>query len=222
MSVNKIIVAIDENQMNRIVYLIDELSSEIKWVKVGMEAYFSLGPSLIEYYQKKGLKIFLDLKLFDIPTTVAKSIATLAKMNIDILNIHAQGGYDMMARAKEALLHSSHPPLLIAVTKLTSTDEKEAQSNSVLLAQEAYKAGLDGVVASALDAKLIKEKTHSSFKIISPGIRASSDLQNDQQRTMSAHDALKNGADYLVIGRPITAAHKPREAFQNIIQGINI
>ena len=90
MSVNKIIVAIDENQMNRIVYLIDELSSEIKWVKVGMEAYFSLGPSLIEKNKKKGLKIFLDLKLFDIPTTVAKNIATLAKMNVDILNMHAQ------------------------------------------------------------------------------------------------------------------------------------
>ncbi len=221
MKSDKIIVAIDESKMDRITYLVNEISPEIKWVKVGMEAYFALGPSLIHFYQQKGFKIFLDLKLFDIPTTVAKSIATLAKMNVDILNIHALGGYEMMVRAKEAIEKTSHPPLLIAVTKLTSTELSDAPESSLFLAEEAYRAGLDGVVASALDAPEIKEKTHSSFKIISPGIRSQLDDKNDQKRTMSPQDALRNGADFLVIGRPITAATSPREALQYIIQGMN-
>lgn len=188
------------------------------FVKVGMELFYAAGPGIISYLKEKNLKIFLDLKLHDIPNTVASAITALNKFEIDILNVHASGTIKMMQAAKEACTPKTK---LIAVTQLTSTDENTlnhelkisgSMQEAVLnLAQNTKKAGLDGIVCSAQESQLIKDKI-DNFITICPGIRFADGDKQDQKRVCTPEQAFNNKADYIVMGRAITKAEDPIES----------
>lgn len=190
------------------------------YVKVGMELYYSIGPEIITFLKNKGHSVFLDLKLHDIPNTVASSMRVLSKLGVDMTNVHAAGGVEMMTQAKKALGKETK---LIAVTQLTSTNEKQMQedqniqtslSDSVQhYAKKAKEAGLDGVVCSAHEVSVIKNVTDSSFICLTPGIRPSGSDVGDQKRVMTPSEAKSIGSDYIVVGRPITRASNPLEAY---------
>lgn len=198
-------------------------SAKPSFVKVGMELFYSEGPDILKYLKDFNLQIFLDLKLHDIPTTVYKSIKSLAAYDVDIINVHALGGLDMMHRAKEAILEKNLKIKIIGVTILTSLNQAQMQSelkinddldNMVLqLARNAYNSGLDGVVCSAQEASLISQELGSNFIKICPGIRFADAATHDQERVMTPEMAIANGADYLVIGRNITQSEDPRKFF---------
>lgn len=190
------------------------------YVKVGMELYYAIGPEIITFLKNKGHSVFLDLKLHDIPNTVASSMRVLSKLGVDMTNVHAAGGVEMMTQAKKALGKETK---LIAVTQLTSTNEKQMQedqniqtslSDSVQhYAKKAMEAGLDGVVCSAHEVSVIKDVTDSSFICLTPGIRPSGSDVGDQKRVMTPSEAKSIGSDYIVVGRPITRASNPLEAY---------
>lgn len=190
------------------------------YVKVGMELYYAIGPEIITFLKNKGHSVFLDLKLHDIPNTVASSMRVLSKLGVDMTNVHAAGGVEMMVQAKKALGKETK---LIAVTQLTSTNEKQMQedqniqtslSDSVQhYAKKAKEAGLDGVVCSAHEVSVIKDVTDSSFICLTPGIRPSGSDVGDQKRVMTPSEAKSIGSDYIVVGRPITRASNPLEAY---------
>lgn len=190
------------------------------YVKVGMELYYAIGPEIITFLKNKGHSVFLDLKLHDIPNTVASSMRVLSKLGVDMTNVHAAGGVEMMTQAKKALGKETK---LIAVTQLTSTNEKQMQedqniqtslSDSVQhYAKKAKEAGLDGVVCSAHEVSVIKDVTDSSFICLTPGIRPSGSDVGDQKRVMTPSEAKSIGSDYIVVGRPITRASNPLEAY---------
>lgn len=193
------------------------------YVKVGMELYYAIGPEIITFLKNKGHSVFLDLKLHDIPNTVASSMRVLSKLGVDMTNVHAAGGVEMMVQAKKALGKETK---LIAVTQLTSTNEKQMQedqniqtslSDSVKhYAKKAKEAGLDGVVCSAHEVSVIKNVTDSSFICLTPGIRPSGSDVGDQKRVMTPSEAKSIGSDYIVVGRPITRASNPLEAYHLI------
>lgn len=193
------------------------------YVKVGMELYYAIGPEIITFLKNKGHSVFLDLKLHDIPNTVASSMRVLSKLGVDMTNVHAAGGVEMMTQAKKALGKETK---LIAVTQLTSTNEKQMQedqniqtslSDSVQhYAKKAKEAGLDGVVCSAHEVSVIKDVTDSSFICLTPGIRPSGSDIGDQKRVMTPSEAKSIGSDYIVVGRPITRASNPLEAYYHI------
>lgn len=193
------------------------------YVKVGMELYYAIGPKIITFLKNKGHSVFLDLKLHDIPNTVASSMRVLSKLGVDMTNVHAAGGVEMMVQAKKALGKETK---LIAVTQLTSTNEKQMQedqniqtslSDSVKhYAKKAKEAGLDGVVCSAHEVSVIKDVTDSSFICLTPGIRPSGSDVGDQKRVMTPSEAKSIGSDYIVVGRPITRASNPLEAYHLI------
>lgn len=193
------------------------------YVKVGMELYYAIGPEIITFLKNKGHSVFLDLKLHDIPNTVASSMRVLSKLGVDMTNVHAAGGVEMMVQAKKALGKETK---LIAVTQLTSTNEKQMQedqniqtslSDSVQhYAKKAKEAGLDGVVCSAHEVSVIKDVTDSSFICLTPGIRPSGSDVGDQKRVMTPSEAKSIGSDYIVVGRPITRASNPLEAYHLI------
>lgn len=193
------------------------------YVKVGMELYYAVGPEIITFLKNKGHSVFLDLKLHDIPNTVASSMRVLSKLGVDMTNVHAAGGVEMMVQAKKALGKETK---LIAVTQLTSTNEKQMQedqniqtslSDSVQhYAKKAKEAGLDGVVCSAHEVSVIKDVTDSSFICLTPGIRPSGSDVGDQKRVMTPSEAKSIGSDYIVVGRPITRASNPLEAYHLI------
>lgn len=193
------------------------------YVKVGMELYYAIGPEIITFLKNKGHSVFLDLKLHDIPNTVASSMRVLSKLGVDMTNVHAAGGVEMMVQAKKALGKETK---LIAVTQLTSTNEKQMQedqniqtslSDSVKhYAKKAKEAGLDGVVCSAHEVSVIKDVTDSSFICLTPGIRPSGSDVGDQKRVMTPSEAKSIGSDYIVVGRPITRASNPLEAYHLI------
>ncbi|MCJ0931269.1 orotidine-5'-phosphate decarboxylase [Virgibacillus halodenitrificans] len=200
-------------------------------VKVGMELFYREGPALIEKLKEKGHPIFLDLKLHDIPTTVMRAMVNLASMEVDIVNVHATGGSEMIKRAKEGLIKgssSSPNTKLIAVTVLTSMDKAvmnkelrlsgEVEEQVVRLATLSKESGADGVVCSVHEANAIKTACGSSFLTVTPGIRLEDSKQNDQKRIATPHFAKINGADILVVGRSITKAINPRQAYDQIIK----
>lgn len=203
----------------------DNLYKRPKMVKVGMELYYSEGPKILEYIKSLGLKIFLDLKVHDIPNTAHGAIKSLSKYGVDILNVHATGGIEMMQRAKEAC---SGDTKLIAVTQLTSLDDQminselgisgNSESNVIRLAKNAKAAGLDGVVSSPLEAAKIKEKTSADFLTVCPGVRLSDGAVQDQKRISTPDYALNNGCDYIVMGRAITQSENPAKSFQEICE----
>ena len=197
------------------------------YVKIGMELFYAEGPDMIRQLKARGHKVFLDLKLHDIPNTVKKSMQVIGGYGVDMVNVHASGGVAMMKAAKEGLLlgaaRFADKPKLIAVTQLTSTDE-ETLHNQLLIdrpmdevvkkyALNARKAGLDGVVCSAFEAAEIHEACGADFLTVTPGIRFAEGSNDDQKRVMTPAQAKLAGSDYIVVGRPITAADKPFEAY---------
>jgi len=194
------------------------------FVKIGMELFYAEGPSIVREIKSRGHKIFLDLKLHDIPNTVKKTMAVLSKLDVDITNLHAAGTSNMMKAALEGLTREDGTrPLLIAVTQLTSTD-REALENEILIkepmedvvmsyALNAKNSGLDGVVCSPLEAKAVHDTCGKSFLTVTPGVRFDDGEKGDQKRVMTPREARKAGSDYIVMGRPITAAADPCAAY---------
>lgn len=219
----KVIVAVDVNTQEKALLLADHLAGSGCWLKVGLELYALSGLSLIEHFKSLGFRIFLDLKLHDIPTTVEKTMKVLTSSGVDMINVHCSGGYEMMARAAE-VCHQADKKI-IGVTVLTSMGGKElpdigvqdsAQEQVLRLAKLAQKASLDGVVASAQEAKVLREACGSDFLLVTPGIRPAWSEKNDQVRVLTPQEALEAGSSYLVVGRPITLAQKPREALEKL------
>ena len=198
-------------------------------LKVGSQLFTSAGPKVIEELSMLGFEIFLDLKFHDIPNTVAQSVKAAANLGIWMLNIHTSGGSIMMNEAKEATAELLDPPLIIGVTMLTSLSEKNVNeigiqdiSNQALsLASLAKKNSLDGVVCSVNEVRRIKELLGKDFITVTPGIRSSDSLKDDQSRVSSARNAIENGSDYLVIGRPITQSDNPMNSLDSIIKEIS-
>ena len=209
--------------------LAKKLDPENCRLKVGSQLFTSAGPKVIEELSMLGFEIFLDLKFHDIPNTVAQSVKAAANLGIWMLNVHASGGSIMMNEAKEATAELLEPPLIIGVTMLTSLSEEDVNeigiqdiSNQALsLASLAKKNSLDGVVCSVNDVRRIKELLGKDFIAVTPGIRSSDSLKDDQSRVSTARNAIENGSDYLVIGRPITQSDNPMKSLDSIIKEIS-
>jgi len=232
---NKLIVALDVDDANRALELCDELRESVGMFKVGMQLFTAAGPDVVRQIVSRGGRVFLDLKYHDIPNTVAMAGVEATRLGVSIFNVHATGGSEMMKRAAEAVAETAQrenlaKPKVIAVTVLTSIDQQTLQqigiaepAESVVtrLASLAKESGLDGVVASAREILTIRETVlQPDFLIVTPGIRGATASSDDQRRTMSAGDAIKAGADYLVIGRPILAAPDPIDAARRIVKEI--
>lgn len=230
MKSDKIIVALDTSEEETLDFLIKELAGSASFVKVGMELYFSSGPAIIKKLKDSGFKIFLDLKMHDIPTTVARTAKALAKLNVDILNLHAAGGAEMMRQAAQNFKEYNNTGKLLAVTHLTSTSDivlkneikidlpmDEAILSYAKLSKE---NGVDGVVCSPLEVQMIKNDLGSHFLCVTPGVRLKENESDDQVRIKTPREAIELGSDYLVIGRPITKAKSPKLAFNQILQEI--
>jgi orotidine-5'-phosphate decarboxylase len=224
---NPIICAVDVNTKQNALSLINSLSDNVGAYKLGLEFFSSNGPDAVKDFTDKGLKIFLDLKFHDIPNTVAKAIEQICKLNCFMTTIHCLGGLDMMKAAKKASENYEYKPLIIGVTILTSHNqitelgiENKISDQVLKLTELAVKSGIDGVVCSPHEIGLIRKNFGNDLKLVVPGIRSASDNKNDQSRTLSAKEALSAGADYLVIGRPITAAENPPLAAKNILNSI--
>ena len=218
------------NKIRSEVVRCDDISVSVSrpFVKIGMELFYAEGPEIITSLKERGHKVFLDLKLHDIPNTVKKSMQVLGAYGVDMVNVHAGGGIAMMKAAREGLMlgaaRYAEKPKLIAVTQLTSTDEA-VMHNELLIdmplrdvvkqyALNAREAGLDGVVCSAHEAAEIHMTCGMDFLTVTPGIRLAGDSKGDQKRVMTPADARDQGADYIVVGRSITAASNPIEAYQ--------
>ena len=228
---NKIIVALDYSDEKSALAMAAEVAPHVGVFKVGFELFISAGPSIISKIHSFGGKVFLDLKLHDIPNTVSKAAVSAAKMNVFMLNVHASGGLEMMKKAAADLAKTKNPPLIIAVTVLTSmnidtlrTDlniNSSVVSQVVHLARLAKKAGLGGVVASGQEIMQIKENCGADFKVIVPGVRPAWAEKNDQKRVVTPKGAIESGADFIVVGRPITGAKNPAEAAKKILEEIS-
>ncbi|WOT06822.1 orotidine-5'-phosphate decarboxylase [Shewanella youngdeokensis] len=225
-----ILVALDYNNRNEALELIDKLDPEMCRLKVGKEMFTLFGPQIVSDIHSRGFDLFLDLKFHDIPNTVAKAVSSAAELGVWMTNIHASGGLAMMEAAKRALeQYGDKAPLLIAVTVLTSMNDDElrmlginvcASEHVLRLAALTQQAGLDGVVCSAQESSLLKSKFGEDFKLITPGIRPLGTDNGDQHRVMTPSKALAAGSDYLVIGRPITQAADPLKALHAIYHSI--
>ena len=218
---NDVIIALDFPTREETLAFLDRFpAGEKPFVKIGMELYYAEGPAIIREMKARGHKIFLDLKLHDIPNTVKRAMSVLSRLDVDMVNLHAAGASEMMKAALEGLTRpDGSRPLLIAVTQLTSTDAA-ALKNELLIdtpmeetvlsyAQNAARCGLDGVVCSPLEASLVKERCGENFLTVTPGIRFAGGDAGDQKRIMTPELAGKSGCDYIVVGRPITQAADP-------------
>ena len=224
-----VIVACDFSSAEAVYEFLDKFTDRKPFVKIGMVLFYAEGPSIVREIKKRGHKIFLDLKLHDIPNTVKKSMAVLSNLDVDICNLHAGGTCRMMEAALEGLTRPDGTrPLLIAVTQLTSTDQ-ESMENDLLIrepidkvvmhyAANAKKAGLDGVVCSPLEAGKVHEICGNDFLTITPGVRFADGDIGDQKRVMTPAEAKKIGSDYIVVGRPITAAEDPVAAYNRCVK----
>jgi orotidine-5'-phosphate decarboxylase len=219
----KVIVALDVDSGDKALELAQTLQGSGCWLKVGLELYARTGLALIAEFKQLGFNIFLDLKLHDIPTTVEKTLKVLVASGVDMLNVHCSGGYEMMARAAE-ICHKANKKL-IGVTVLTSMGGSELptvgvqgdiEEQVVRLARLAQIAGLDGVVASAQEARTLRRECGAAFLLVTPGIRPAWSVQNDQVRVLTPAEALRAGSSYLVVGRPVTQAENPREALERL------
>ena len=225
----KIIVALDTQDRETFDQLLHALAGEEVWVKIGMEMFYSIGPDAVLKAKDLGLKVFLDLKLHDIPNTVAQSLKSLSRLPIDMVNVHAAGGKVMMEKSFEAMEKLPKRPLFIAVTQLTCTTQTQMNSDQRILgaiessvlhyAKLAKDSHFDGVVSSPLEVKAIKELLGSNFLTVTPGIRPSGNDLHDQKRVTTPLEALALGTDYMVIGRPITQSTNPKQALRDILQG---
>ena len=225
-----VIVACDFASAAQTFAFLDRFRGERKpFVKIGMELYYAEGPAIVREIKVRGHKIFLDLKLHDIPNTVKKAMAVLSALDVDICNLHAAGTRDMMTAALEGLTRPDGTrPLLIAVTQLTSTDQAamerdiliHAPMEEVVLryAETARDAGLDGVVCSPLEAEKVHARCGSGFLTVTPGVRFAGGDIGDQKRVMTPAQAKAVGSDYIVVGRPITAAEDPVAAYERCLK----
>jgi orotidine-5'-phosphate decarboxylase len=219
----QIILALDVDDFGKAKYFVDKLYPRIKIFKVGIQLFTGCGEKIIAYIRKKGAGVFLDLKFFDIPNTVAQAVRQAVRLRVQMLTLHILGdepmiGAALQAARDEARRLKAKPPLLIGVTILTS---KEAASSDVLtLARIGIESGLQGVVCSAREARLLRREIKKKFLIVTPGIRPASAAAADQKRIATPKEALEAGSDYLVVGRPILEAKDPREAAQIIWQSL--
>ena len=224
-----VIIACDFDSAEKTFAFLDRFTGKKPFVKIGMELYYAEGPSIVREIKRRGHKIFLDLKLHDIPNTVKKSMAVLSRLDVDMTNLHASGTVAMMEAAIAGLTREDGSrPILIAVTQLTSTDQ-EAMKNDLLIdkplpevvmhyAANAKKAGLDGVVCSPLEAGKVHEVCGNGFVTVTPGVRFADGDKGDQKRVMTPEEAKKIGSDYIVVGRPITAAEDPVAAYERCVR----
>ena len=223
-----VIIACDFASREATLQFLDRFTGRKPFIKIGMELYYAEGPQIVRDLKARGHKIFLDLKLHDIPNTVKKSMAVLSRLDVDMTNLHASGAKAMMEAALEGLTRPDGTrPLLIAVTQLTSTSP-EAMKNDLLIdapmadvvmhyAQNAKEAGLDGVVCSPLEAEAVHSRCGKSFLTVTPGVRFADGDKGDQVRVMTPEQAKKIGSDYIVVGRPITAAADPVAAYERCL-----
>lgn len=227
--ISPVIVALDNNNMHAALALADNLDPTLCRLKVGKELFTRSGPAIIEALHQRQFEVFLDLKFHDIPNTTAQAVLAAADMGVWMVNVHASAGFEAMSLAKQRLLEGRFETLLIAVTVLTSMDNQALMQTGVTdglerqvsrLAQLSQQAGLDGVVCSAQEAKMLKSLCGADFKLITPGIRLPEDNADDQQRICTPKQALQDGADYLVIGRSITQAADPVAKLQQIMQSL--
>ena len=223
-----VIIACDFASAEDTFKFLDKFEGKKPFVKIGMELYYAEGPSIVKEIKKRGHKIFLDLKLHDIPNTVKKSMAVLSRLDVDMTNLHASGTIPMMEAAIEGLTRPDGTrPLLIAVTQLTSTDEETMKRDLLInepiadvvmhYAHNAKLAGLDGVVCSPLEAGKVHERCGKDFVTVTPGVRFADGDKGDQKRVMAPAEAKRIGSDYIVVGRPITAAEDPVAAYERCI-----
>ena len=223
-----VIIACDFSSAKDVYAFLDKFTGKKPFVKIGMELFYAEGPQIVKDIKARGHKIFLDLKLHDIPNTVKKSMAVLSRLDVDMTNLHAAGTISMMEAALEGLTRPDGTrPLLIAVTQLTSTDQ-ERMENDLLIkepidkvvmhyASNAAKAGLDGVVCSPLEAGKVHDTCGKNFLTVTPGVRFADGDVGDQKRVMTPAEAKKIGSDYIVVGRPITAAEDPVAAYERCV-----
>ena len=223
-----VIIACDFDSAEKTFAFLDKFTGRKPFVKIGMELYYAEGPSIVREIKKRGHKIFLDLKLHDIPNTVKKSMAVLSRLDVDMTNLHAAGTGRMMQAAIEGLTREDGTrPILIAVTQLTSTDEETMKADLLIekplpevvmhYAEVAKNSGLDGVVCSPLEAGAVHERCGKGFVTVTPGVRFADGDVGDQKRVMTPAEARKIGSDYIVVGRPITAAPDPVAAYERCV-----
>ena len=224
-----VIVALDFPSADSVYGFLDGFREEKPYVKVGMELFYAEGPRIVREIKARGHKIFLDLKLHDIPNTVRKAMASLKRLDVDMTNLHAAGAIDMMRAAVEGLTRSDGTrPMLLAVTQLTATSEERMRKELLInasmpetvrtYAQNAKEAGLDGVVCSPLEAALVKQACGNDFRTVTPGIRFADAAADDQARVMTPEKARLGGSDYIVVGRPITQAADPVAAYRRCLK----
>jgi len=223
-----VIVACDFSSAEQVFSFLDKFTEEKPFVKIGMELFYAEGPQIVRDIKARGHKIFLDLKLHDIPNTVKKAMSVLSNLDVDITNLHAAGTTAMMQAALEGLTRpDGSRPLLIAVTQLTSTDQ-EAMERDIMIhapidevvmhyAATAANAGMDGIVCSPLEAGKVHERCGKNFLTVTPGVRFADGDVGDQKRIMTPAAAKEIGSDYIVVGRPITAAADPVAAYRRCV-----
>ena len=223
-----VIVACDFSSKEKVFEFLDKFQGRKPFVKIGMELFYAEGPEIVREIKKRGHKIFLDLKLHDIPNTVKKSMSVLSRLDVDMTNLHAAGATAMMEGALEGLTREDGTrPILIAVTQLTSTDEETMKRDLLInhpidevvmhYAMTAKNAGLDGIVCSPLEAGKVHDKCGKDFITVTPGVRFADGDVGDQKRVMTPAAAKEIGSDYIVVGRPITAAADPVVAYRRCV-----
>ena len=223
-----VIVACDFSSGEQVFSFLDKFTGRKPFVKIGMELFYAEGPAIVRAIKERGHKIFLDLKLHDIPNTVKKAMKVLSNLDVDICNLHAAGTTAMMQAALEGLTREDGSrPLLIAVTQLTSTDQESMERDLLIrepidqvvmhYAQTAKKAGLDGIVCSPLEAGKVHDSCGKDFLTVTPGVRFADGETGDQKRVMTPAQAKEIGSDYIVVGRPITAASDPVAAYERCV-----
>lgn len=224
-----VIIACDFPSKEATLAFLDKFTGKKPYVKIGMELFYSEGPAIVKEIKARGHKIFLDLKLHDIPNTVEKAMAALSRLDVDMCNLHAAGTKDMMEAALRGLTREDGSrPLLIAVTQLTSTSQERMQQELLIdaplpevvtkYAKNAKEAGLDGVVCSPLEAGNIHQACGESFLTVTPGVRFADAAKDDQVRVTTPEGAKKLGSDYIVVGRPITIADDPVAAYERCLK----
>ena len=224
-----VIIALDFPSAQQVYDFLGQFKEEKPFVKIGMELFYAEGPQIVREIKARGHKIFLDLKLHDIPNTVKSAMRVLSGLDVDMTNLHAAGTIDMMKAAVEGLTRPDGTrPLLLAVTQLTSTSEERMQNELLIqasmqdtvaqYARNAKLAGLDGVVCSPLEARLVKDACGEQFATVTPGIRFANSAADDQSRVMTPEKARLGGSDSIVVGRPITKAENPIEAYRRCVR----
>ncbi len=224
-----VIIACDFDSAEKTLAFLDKFTGRKPFVKIGMELFYAEGPAIVREIKKRGHKIFLDLKLHDIPNTVKKSMAVLSRLDVDMTNLHASGTCNMMKSAIEGLTRPDGTrPILIAVTQLTSTDQESMEKDLLInkpidevvlhYANNAKISGLDGVVCSPLEAGKVHDVCGKEFVTVTPGVRFADGDKGDQKRVMTPAEARKIGSDYIVVGRPITGAEDPVEAYERCVK----